>query len=367
MKIARHRSGIPDLRSLLILLLLLIATGGSVLAAGSNISFIPNTLFTAHEDLSSPRVKQLLETYPLEEVVAGETDEFRRTLLLRHWIYDRVDVDMSKPAASDTDVMVMLEACPDGGAYHCGHFMRMQQAVLNAMGHVARPMFAGAGAEEGPLSGAHGMNEIWINDLGKWVLFDAEYDAHYEIDGVPLSALEIRNAMWKDEGKDVVKVVGPDRTPVPRAQPDSYGKTPYTFKWISWYPEADIFTRDVKRSAKEIVVADDIWKNNTWYRGGRKHFAYDADLFVEIDNPEAVYWTPNVLKVDTAVDGDTASVFITSDTPNLKTYQIRRPDGEWRATPDEFMLDLEGGRRWQLRSVNTAGVSGPVYHLDIDR
>ena len=44
-------------------------------------------------------------------------------------------------------------------------------------------MCAGAGSEEGRLSGSHGMNEGWVNDLRKWVLVDAEHDAHFEKDG----------------------------------------------------------------------------------------------------------------------------------------------------------------------------------------
>lgn len=61
----------------------------------------------------------------------------------------------------------------------------MQNAVLNAMGYVTRCLFAGAGEKEGPLSGAHGMNEVWVNALRKWVLVDAEHDSHFEKDGVP--------------------------------------------------------------------------------------------------------------------------------------------------------------------------------------
>jgi len=286
-----------------------------------NLIAIGNTLFTTPEDLSSPRVATLLAAYPLAEVVQKETDEFRRARLLRNWIFNRVRIDRNKPAAGGDDALALLEKCPAGGAYHCGHYMQMQQAVLNAMGHVTRPMFAGAGAEEGPLSGSHGMNEVWINDLQKWVLFDAEFDAHYEKSGLPLSAVEIRNEMWKDEGNEVVKVTGPDREPVERERPDSYGVTPYTFKWVSWYPEANLFTRwPEKRSSKEIVFVDDIWHQNIWYRNSRKHYAYDADMFVKATDLDAIYWTPNTIRADITIKGTEASVVITSETPNLREY-----------------------------------------------
>lgn len=327
---------------------------------------VPNTLFTKSEDLSSPRFQGLREQYGLDDIVAGESDEFRRIRLLRHWLHEHVKVDKSKPA-DGKDALEMLAAAPGGGAYSCGHMMTMQNAVLNVMGHVARCVFSGAGTRENRLSGSHGMNEVWVNDLQKWVIVDAEHDAHFEKDGVPLSAVEIRHEVWKNDAVDVFRTDGPDRVKQPRERDDSWGRTPRTYAFISWYPEADYHTRfPKKRSSKEIVVADDIWRENTWYRGDRKHFAYDAELFVEVADPAAVYWTPNVVNIEVDVEGNSAAVTIASETPNLKEYQIREPEGDWRATPDKLSLDLRNGSgEWHLRSVNSAGVTGPVYRLVI--
>lgn len=326
--------------------------------------FIPNTLFTGFEDLSSPRFDGLRDRYGLEEAVDGATDEFRRILLLRHWLHEHVNVVKTEPAV-EGDPLDMLAAAPDGGAYSCGHMMAMQQTVLSAMGHVTRSLFCGSGMKERRMSGSHGMNEVWVNDLQKWVAVDAEHDAHFEKEGVPLSAMEIRAEVWKNGGKDVYRADGPDRERQPPERDDSWGRTPRTYAFISWYPEMDLHTRyPEKRSAKEIVIDDEIWRNNTWYRsGGVKHFAYEKDLFIPVSDPTAIYWTPNVLKVDAVVDGDSARVSVTSETPNLEEYQIRTPGGEWSATPAAFTLDVGGGGEWQLRSVNTAGVSGPVYRL----
>jgi hypothetical protein len=330
--------------------------------------FIPNTLFGRSEDLSSPRFRGLREKYGLDEIVKGENDEFQRILLLRHWLYKRVIVDKSKPAVLG-DPLEMLAAAPEGGAYHCAHMTPMQNTILNAMGHVTRYVFAGAGQKEGRLSGAHASNEVWVNELQKWVLMDAELDAHFEMKGVPLSALEIRRELLDNNAARVFRVDGPDRIQQPREPDDSYGRTPRTYTFISWYPEADMHTRyPQKRSLKEIVFADDYWREHTWYRGGSRHFAYDTGLFVPVADATAIYWTPNVLDVDVSINGDSANIVIHSETPNLKEYQIRKPDGDWSPTPDAFQLPLQGPRvERQLRSVNTAGIAGPVYKLVLEQ
>ena len=89
----------------------------------------PNKLFGPPEDLTSPRFKGIREKYALDDVVKEETDEFKRILLLRHWLRTHVITDKSKPAV-EGDALRMLEEAPKGGRYHCGHFDKMQSFRL---------------------------------------------------------------------------------------------------------------------------------------------------------------------------------------------------------------------------------------------
>ena len=45
-----------------------------------------NTAFELYEALTSPKFQALKDKYQLDTVVKGETDEFKRQLLLRNWI-----------------------------------------------------------------------------------------------------------------------------------------------------------------------------------------------------------------------------------------------------------------------------------------
>jgi hypothetical protein len=42
----------------------------------------------------------------------------------------------------------------------------------------------------------HSVCEVWSQDWHKWVVLDANLNAHYEQQGVPLSALEVHR-LWK--------------------------------------------------------------------------------------------------------------------------------------------------------------------------
>lgn len=88
--------------------------------------------------------------------------------------------------------------------------MSVQNAIMNAYGYVTRCLGAGPGGQHGK-DFHHGINEIWLNSYHKWFLSDAKYDHHFEKNGVPLSALEIRDEYLKNGAADIKIAKGPDR------------------------------------------------------------------------------------------------------------------------------------------------------------
>lgn len=341
--------------------------GESRVVAVENPAYRQNELFTSFEDISSPRFQVIRDSYPLAKLIASEQDEFQRILLLRNWVHKQLVIDKSKPVP-EGDALVYLAEGPKGAAYSCGHQEVALNATLNAMGYVTRCVFSGAGAAEGRLSGAHGMCEVWSNSLMKWVIVDSEHDSHFEKNRVPLSALEIRDEVIKNGGADVVRVDGPERVPQTQERPDSYGRTPSTYTFVSWRLQGDVHSALHPRSSAELVYDDEYWRTHTWGRGGSPHWAYDAGYFIPIKKRGWIEWTPNVLRVRATITGTTANVRINSCTPNFKEYQIRAEGGSWEPVENTFSLQLSKPRHeWRLRSVNVMNVPGPEHRLVIER
>jgi len=123
-----------------------------------NPEFKPNTVFNGTEDLTSPKFSHLIEKYQLDTIFHGETDEFKRILLLRHWIKSCIRIeDFGDPYPGDGNVEAMLDFALQGQGYHCGHFMKIQNAIMNSYGYVTRTLGAGPGVKGGP-DGNHGIN-----------------------------------------------------------------------------------------------------------------------------------------------------------------------------------------------------------------
>jgi len=327
-----------------------------------------NELFRAFENCYSPRVRQLRERYGLDAVVADETDEWRRILLLRHWIKSTMAIDNHNPTETRGDTFAILDAALDGGKFHCTHFSIVQHAVLNSYGYVTRRLGCGPGRKDD--GGHHGVNEVWVNKLSKWVLIDAKYNAHFEKDGVPLSALEIRDEVWRDGAQSVVRVVGPDRLPMtPDPATGKWETRPDTYRWCSWEISTNRFTTfPAKTTSTLIMLEDDIFKSGVWYLDGKRHWAYGTPYMILTTRRDWIEWTPNVITSKVTIKGAKARVFLGSCTPNFRSFQVKcGDDGAWNDCGEEMELPLATNARnhFTFRTINLPGVTGPEHRVEI--
>lgn len=329
--------------------------------------FKPNAIFHSFEDLSSPKFSHLILKYQLDTIFHGETDELKRILLLRYWIKSVVAINDSGPYPGEGNVELMLDAALKGQKYTCGHYMVMQNAVMNAFGYVTRTMGAGPGVKGGP-DGHHGIDEIWLNTYSKWFLSDNKYDHHFEKNGTPLSALEIRDEYLKNKAADIIKVKGPGRVPIDIDPETGTGKvrSAQTYTWIEWHGYNNIFTVWPNHQEFLFMYEDEYFKNNTWIWAGKPHWAFDKPEFMSlVQDRDKIYWTPNTIASKITINGNFAHIELTSETPNLKEYQMKElPSGEWKTTGGKFDKELkEKEYEWVFRAVNLANVTGPEHRI----
>jgi hypothetical protein len=350
------------------------ASEAIVRATVSGPRFHPPEVFAAIEDFHNPRLKRLRNEYALEKVVAGEPNEFRKLLKLRHWVHTRWPIDNDQKEGGDA--FAILEKAKTGAGFHCSHSLTVQHAVLVSMGFIARDLGVDRNHEDLGRSMHHGVNEVWSNYYAKWVLLDAKYDIHFERDGVPLSALELHEAVRADGGQGVVKMQGVDRRPAPMDSPSAPEGTIRSYWWISYYLRPNPFTEPHWSGGSRLHVFDnDAFRNTTWYRGGSggeklvRHWAYAAKAFIPTSNRHEIEWTPGVvdLRARQIAQGE-IEVQLRSATPNFKTYLTRTNGGPWQPLAgDRSRLSLHAGEnRFEARTQNLSGVEGPVTSAVVD-
>jgi hypothetical protein len=339
--------------------------GGYIVKTVDNPAYRSNEIFMAWEDLRSPRAAEFRARYKLDGVIAGKTDDWQAILAIRHWVKSSLQIENRHPTETRGDAFAIMEAAGNGGKFHCGHFCVVLNAALNSCGYVSRRVYCGPGTIE---MGAHATNEVWVNSLSKWVMVDAKYDQYFAKDGVPLSALEIRDEVVKDGGKSVRRVVpeGTDLNAPEYSEP--YGPDVDSYRFVAWDMNTNRFTSFPAAPCSTYWVwADKYWKEHTWYYEGSKHWAYGPGLFVGVENRDWLEWTPNVISPKVKINGDEATVRLTSFTPNFKTFQMRPSGGQWTDCDEQVALPLaKRPASFEFRTMNLAGVTGPVNRVEID-
>jgi hypothetical protein len=322
--------------------------------------------FPGIEDYYNPRVKRLRDEYRLEKIVDGDASEFRRMLKLRHWVHSRWPIDNDQQF--NGDAFAILEKAKTGAGFHCSHSMAVQHAVMVSMGYVARDLGVDRNHEDLGRSLHHGVNEVWSNDYAKWVLLDAKYDIHFERDGVPLSALELHEAVRSGGGRGIVKMQGVERREAPMEMPASPEGSIRSYWWVSYYLRPEPFTEPHWSGNSRLLILDNAaFRGGTWYRGGAsglvKHWAYAAGAFIPARERGEIEWTPGVpdLRARQVAPGE-IEVELRSATPNFKCYLVRAGGGSWRSldgTRERWVLH-DGENRFEARARKLFGVEGPV-------
>lgn len=346
-----------------------------------NPPYTANAAFTSFEDLSSPKFQALKNKYHTDTIFHDEQNEFKRMLLLRNWISNTIKIsDFEENYPGEGYAEGILDAAIKGQGYHCGHYMIVQNAIMNSYGYITRCLGAGPGLKT-VADWHHGVNEIWSDTYQKWFLSDAKYNHHFEKNGIPLSALEIRDEYLKNQASDIVLVKGPDRTAIAF---DSLKNAKgvfvkwYTkdfaqaYTWIAFEKINNRFTNWPQNSDTLNYInlyADQYFDNNTWFRDGKPHWAYNTRFLLPVKDRKAIEWTPNTVLIKTTVENNTAHIRLKSSTPNFKTYQMKTAQSsDWKDITDSVTITLNKDNELLVfRVMNMAGVTGPESRVSFEQ
>lgn len=322
-----------------------------------------------YEEHAHPRLVQLRERYRLDDVIAGGSSEFERQQLLRGWVTSRWPHGWDHSAASATDALEMLEAAEKGYCFACGYYNVTFIQCCLAMGWQARPL---AIAKEGadfypPWEGnvGHSVTEVWSNQYLQWILMDADLNAHFMLDGMPLSGLEMHRAWHNGDWERVEQVTG---EPAPRV---AYEKAA---PWFNAETEIGRFTRHATMdyfATLAIMMGNDFASRGDW--GRRLCWCDDWSPLRLVDSAnqwtqreEDIDWSLNQAHISLRGQRGEAGQWLPRVQVSLETqdpwpgrFEVRAGEGAWSTSPERFELELAAGDTLlAARHVNAAGVAG---------
>lgn len=137
------------------------------------------------ERLPPDREDRLRALLPAEEAGAWRSACQLLTWVCTLWRHDPWH------AAPEADALDLVERAGHGERFRCVEFTRVLVAALNARAAPARPANLMQSDYHSGIGKGHVAVEAWIDDLGRWVLLDAQNGAYWEDETGPLSALDL--------------------------------------------------------------------------------------------------------------------------------------------------------------------------------
>lgn len=339
-------------------------------------SFVGDWRRMDYGDANGERMAVLRQEFGLEQVVAEAESEFEAFLALKRWVRSRWNHGWSGVEVQDG--LDCLRYAAQGKQFQCGHFARTYVDCARALGWPARVTGIAIEECEQPRdynigNVGHAIVEIWSNELEKWVALDPDVNCYYRRYGVPLSALEIREA-WLYGGEDEVELVQDEPTfVVPSGGPVVdllRDEAPYRdwsdeairvmFERFGRYRVMDYYAR--------VNVAGFDYVDKRTLPTFIHHFAPATAR--PTSNPDDLYWSLNMVRLAAkpswGESGSRLSITLEHCTPWFDHYEARIDGGAWSSVEASFDWPMhEGANRLEVRTVNTRGRAGVVSWIEV--
>jgi hypothetical protein len=329
-------------------------------------------------DPQAERLLQLRQEFALDEVIAGQDSEWEMLLALKRWVRSRWDHGWSRCWSEVQDALDILRFARDGEQFTCGFYARVMRECCTALGFPARIISLGLERCEFPRDDTywnvgHSVSEVWSNDHAKWVILDADLNVHYEWDGMPLSALEIRD-LWLSGLAPEVEVVQQEPLPV---LPDE--RTMDAVREFTGDESLNVETigRNMRRFTRHQAM--DYYARVTiggWHYVDSRclptfihHFA-PASALRPTGNPADLYWSLNLVRpvLTPSWEAQSARLQVAFEhcMPYFSHVEVTVDGGAAQSCEETFQWAMRPGvNSLGFRGVNQCGRKGPIGRLSV--
>jgi len=144
--------------------------------------------------------------------VAGEGDDFRRARRLMNWVRGLWNHGYDHAAVEDgSDALQLIPAGRRGCRFSCGNYAQTFVQCCLAIGIPARRLGIRRRETDFPHGylGNHGhvVAEAYCRELGKWVLFDADLNGFYTIEGKAAGAVDLHESWHEHRGRNAEQIL----------------------------------------------------------------------------------------------------------------------------------------------------------------
>jgi len=312
-----------------------------------------------------PKLELLRKKYGLDTVVAGAKSELEQFTTLRAWTRHQWDNGWSAGEyywCTPYNALVILDMAARGkGTACCGHYATVFVQSALSLGYTGRVV----------CGRAHGYAEVWSNEFGKWILMDVgpavddekELNYHYELNGVPMTAVDLHKRLLINDWTGVdVAPNRPDNDWEPTLDPEAMLRYEYV---------AIPFRNNMLDSVLPGELDDNGWPSDIdwlYWRDGARQMIHPECPYTT-NRLGDMYWTLNQTAIYPAYGNTAGTLHLEFDTvtPNFARYEVQIDGGAWKACGSSCDWWLHAGdNTLSARTVNAFGRPGIVSTLEVN-
>ncbi|QCK16697.1 transglutaminase-like domain-containing protein [Mangrovivirga cuniculi] len=166
---------------------------------------LQNSFDLRYEDISGREDLVLLrEKFRLEQIVDSIDDQFNQVLAIQSWVQSQWEHDGNN-VPDKFDAVYILEEAQKGERFRCVEYSLVARECLSALGFKIRTLgLMTKDISEVKSGGGHVANEVYLEDLNKWMFIDPQFDVIAVQGGVPLNAVELQRAIAHNERFEII-------------------------------------------------------------------------------------------------------------------------------------------------------------------
>lgn len=157
---------------------------------------------------NNPYLAELRSLYALDKLVTSNSSDLEKILVVLNWTHNQWKHDGNNQP-SKPDALTILKEAKEGENFRCVEYGIVVSRALLALNFKARVLGLKTKDVETTQSGAgHVLAEVWVPSFQKWALIDGQFNIMPVLDGIPLNAVELQEAISNKKNFKLVDANG---------------------------------------------------------------------------------------------------------------------------------------------------------------
>jgi hypothetical protein len=330
-----------------------------------------------YEKYDEPALVELRTKYKLDEVVAGASSEIDKMIKLRNWVAAQWKYDPPIPYYPAWDAREILKLHKG----FCVQFAIANMQCALSLGMQARFVFGHFPSVKlkGRIVSGHEVTEVWSNELGKWVMMDAQRNESFvsrktglltgmwelhedQLNTYFPKGVDVRGASFDDEVPSEGLLWWQGAEPTTRAE-----KPKLEIKWgyVQWVPRNNFYAHRFPEPLHQGLT----WSWTGYWNLEDARTPRLSRYGRYTHRRSDIEWTLNQVRWAAAPADQPGKIRLVMGTvtPDFDTFLVSTDGGEWRPSADTLTWPLHAGKnRVEMRIRNRAGVLGRKSWLEVE-